>query len=472
VTLALAEGMALFVVVSGTILVGGRPLLVDSLNVVVFLSQTGVLCLGCIVAFYYNDLYDPRVVGNLTEFAPRLLKSFGVALILLAGFYTVFPETRIAEGRFLSSVLVILGFLLPLRAIGYGIMRHRAFAHRVLIVGTGPLARKLIDMITARPDLRYEIVGVAADGPVSEEAAPPRYPVLGPLQHLAKIAQEARVDRIIVAMSERRGRMPIDQLLEVEARGICIEDGLQTYEYVTERLAIESLPPSLLLFSEDFRKTTIQLALRRLVSLAIAVGGLALTPPLMALIALAIKLDSRGPVLFVQDRVGLHGRHFRLLKFRTMVACERPTSEWVHDNEERITRVGLWLRKYRLDELPQFVNILRGDMELVGPRPHPVSNAALFAQRIPYYVLRSSVRPGVTGWAQIRYGYANNLDEEVDKMRYDLYYIKHASFWFDLRILVDTVKIVLVGRGSTAPDAYGRDVSSDRFTRPLPREGR
>ena len=179
-------------------------------------------------------------------------------------------------------------------------------------------------------------------------------------------------------------------------------------------------------------------------SLLVSIVALALSAPLMGIIMAAIRLDSRGPVLFVQDRVGLRGRHFRLLKFRTMLDGGA-TSEWVRDNEARITRVGRWLRKFRFDELPQFLNILRGDMNLVGPRPHPVSNYTLFTERIPYYMLRSSVRPGVTGWAQIRHGYANNLDEEIEKMRYDLYYIKHLSFWFDVRILVDTVKVVLFG---------------------------
>jgi lipopolysaccharide/colanic/teichoic acid biosynthesis glycosyltransferase len=255
--------------------------------------------------------------------------------------------------------------------------------------------------------------------------------------------------------------MPMDQFLEAAARGIFVEDGLQTYEYLTKKLAIETLRPSLLVFSAGFRGNRLQLALRRLTNLWIAATGIVLTAPLMALIALAIKLDSQCPVLFVQDRVGLLGRHFRLIKFCTMVPSERITSDWVQDNEDRITRVGRWLRRYRLDELPQFVNILRGDMDLVGPRPHPVSNFALFADRIPYYVLRTSVRPGVTGWAQIRYRYANDLEEEIEKMRYDLYYIKHRSVWFDLRILLDTVKIVLFGRGSQTADADRPEALAD-----------
>jgi lipopolysaccharide/colanic/teichoic acid biosynthesis glycosyltransferase len=175
--------------------------------------------------------------------------------------------------------------------------------------------------------------------------------------------------------------------------------------------------------------------------------------PLFALIALAIRMDSEGPVLFVHDRVGARGRRFKLLKFRTMRPGEGRTSEWVRDNENRITRVGGWLRKYRLDELPQLINVVRGDMNLVGPRPHPVSNFKLFMEKIPYYSLRSIVRPGVTGWAQVRQGYANGLEEETEKMRYDLYYIKHMSLWLDLRILFQTVQTVLGGLEATAPRA-------------------
>ena len=181
-----------------------------------------------------------------------------------------------------------------------------------------------------------------------------------------------------------------------------------------------------------------------------AVVGLLALGVVIGLVALAIKADSRGPVFFVQERVGLHNVPFRLIKFRTMRPDDSDTSEWVADNGHRITRVGKVLRKFRLDELPQFLNVLRGDMNLVGPRPHPVSNFNLFMEQIPFYSLRSAVRPGVTGWAQVRYGYANNLKEETEKMRYDLYYVKHLSLWLDLRVLFDTIKVVLFGLGATA----------------------
>lgn len=447
-TLALAEAIALFLGVAGTIFAWGRPLLMDWLDVVTVLVQAAALSVCCIVAFYYNDLYDFRIVRSLAEFFSRLLQSFGVAMILLAGFYWLFPDTRIAEGAFVSSLVTMFGLLLPLRAVGYGIMRRRAFADRVLILGTGPFACKLVAEIDDRPHFGYEIVGVVENGQADEQ--PLRYPLLGPLEHLTKIAHEVRADRIIVAMSERRGRMPMAQLLKAEAHGILVEDGLQTYENFTGKLAIESLTPSQLIFSRGFRKTRLQFALRRLVSFGAALAGLVLTAPLMALLALAIKLDSPGPILFIQERAGRGNQAFRLVKFRTMheKLVEPADTIWDRDDSSRITRVGRWIRKFRLDELPQLWNMLRGDMDLVGPRPEIMDNVRTMTELIPYYSLRHVVRPGMTGWAQVRYGYSVTLAEVTEKMRYDLFYIKQMSFWLDLRILFDTVKIVLIGRGA------------------------
>jgi lipopolysaccharide/colanic/teichoic acid biosynthesis glycosyltransferase len=231
-----------------------------------------------------------------------------------------------------------------------------------------------------------------------------------------------------------------------------VEDGIKVHERFSGKLAIESLTPGFLIFSTDFKKTTFEQGLRRIVSLAVAVVGLLITAPLMALIAVLIKLDSRGPVFFVQDRAGLNGRIFRLIKFRTMHPAPvdvKAGPVWSRDENDRITRVGKWLRKTHLDELPQFFNILRGDMDLIGPRPEMACNIETMTAQIPYYALRMAVRPGVTGWAQVRYGYAVSQEDVTEKMRYDLYYVKHMSLLLDLRILIDTVKIVLFNGAST-----------------------
>jgi exopolysaccharide biosynthesis polyprenyl glycosylphosphotransferase len=451
VILALLEGSLLFAAVIGGIIVWGSPVLAERWGLPMLIWQALVPSFCCIVAFYYNDLYDLRIVRSFGEFASRLLQSFGVALILLAAFYTVFPAMRVSQGPLLTSLLIIVGLLVPLRAAGYSVMRHRAFADRVIILGTGPLARNLIAEIDARPHYRYAVVALADEGSAGGESIL-HYPLVGPLERLDKIVEELKPDRIVVALTERRGRMPMRHLLEAESQGVVVEDGLQTYETFTGKLAIETLTPSFLIFSGAFKKSRLLLAFRRVSSVAVAALGLVLALPLMILVALAIRLDSGGPVLFVDERAGRGGRPFLLLKFRTMrgqsPADVEPHSVWQRDDAARITRVGRWIRKLRLDELPQFWNILRGDMDLVGPRPEIMRNVRTMGEQIPYYSLRHVIRPGLTGWAQVRHGYSVSLEQVTEKMRYDLFYIKHMSPWLDLRILVDTVKIVLFGRGA------------------------
>lgn len=284
--------------------------------------------------------------------------------------------------------------------------------------------------------------------------------VLGPVARLAAIVDETRPDRVLVGLAERRGSTPFRALVEsCVVRGIPVEDAAEFYERLTGKLAIETLPPASIVFAKRFGPSRRQQVFARALSLAVALAGLVLLSPVLALIAVLVKLDSPGPALFVHMRVGEHGRPFKLLKFRTMRPAAGPRSEWEGDNRDRVTRVGRWLRAYRLDELPQFVNVVRGDMNLVGPRPHPVSNFELFTlvsrnmndwtgAPVSYYSLRTMIRPGVTGWAQVRYRYANNLEEEMEKLRYDLYYVKYMSAWLDARILMETVRVMLFGHRS------------------------
>jgi len=285
---------------------------------------------------------------------------------------------------------------------------------------------------------------------------------------LDRLVAERRPDRIVVGFADRRGRVPLCRLIESRARGIRIEDAVETYESLTGKLALELMPPSHFIFSHESETARFQPVFARGLSLAVAIAGLIVGALPMAVIALAIKLDSRGPVFFVQQRAGLFLRPFNLIKFRTMRPIEGRHSEWEQDNSDRITRCGRWLRRFRLDELPQLLNMLRGDMNLVGPRPHPMTNVELLlltarnlsevsGDAISYYSLRCSVRPGITGWAQVRYRYANSLEQEVEKIRYDFYYLKRRSVRLDVRILLETVRIVLSGhREVPAPRVAAR----------------
>jgi exopolysaccharide biosynthesis polyprenyl glycosylphosphotransferase len=331
----------------------------------------------------------------------------------------------------------------------------------LLILGAGPIAERLIEEIEVLDSPHFTVLGIV-DSQQPDQGSPLADRWLGTCDELDQIVARVRPSRIVVAIENRRDRLPLQALLESRVNGIDVDDAIDLYEQITGKMAIEALRPSMLILSKGFRNHGAAELGARLVSVLIAVVGLIVCAPLLAFIALLVKLDSAGPVLFVQQRAGRQGRPFGLLKFRTMHPTTEAPSEWVMDNIHRITRVGRYLRRFRLDELPQLINVVRGEMNVIGPRPHPVSNHATFMEHIAYYGLRSTVRPGVTGWAQVRYGYANNLEEETEKMRYDLYYIKNRSVWLDLRILLATVGIVLFGQGAAQvrhPAPMGRDLS-------------
>jgi exopolysaccharide biosynthesis polyprenyl glycosylphosphotransferase len=337
----------------------------------------------------------------------------------------------------------------------------RGRRERVLILGSTPLAKQIARELRDSPRSDYELVGIVEDSPAP--ASSHRDGVCGTLAELSEIVERASPGRVLVALAERRRRTPIRTLVECcLARGIVVEDAAEFYERLTGQLAIETLAPASLVYARRFGPSRTGQLFSRVASLVVAILGLALLSPLLALIAIAVKVDSRGPVLFVHKRIGLHGRCFPLLKFRTMHAARGPRSEWERDNRDRVTRVGRILRAFRLDELPQFINVVRGEMNLIGPRPHPASNFDLFTlvarnlnqvtgTAVDYYSLRTMVRPGITGWAQVRYQYANDLDEEIEKLRYDLYYVKHVSALMDVRIVAATVLVMLKGHPAGLP---------------------
>ena len=453
-TLAFFETGLLFGGVCLVIILWAQPILIGFGAFAGVVGPALAVSLCCLVSFYYNDLYDLRIVRGLREFAPRLVQALVVTFLLLAACYTLIPGTRVSGPTSFAILLFVAGLVLPVRAACYSLITRRPLAQRVLVLGWGPLARKIAAEIQVAPTLGYQLVGFVDDGAPGVVAfPPPAHPPcrrLGQSEFTPETIEDLRPDCIVVALTERRGQLPVGALLASSATGVHVEDGLEFYEHVTQKLAIESLSPSFLIFSRALEKSRFQLRTRRLVSLVLSVVSLILFAPLMALVAVLIKLDSQGPVFFVQTRTGLAGRNFRLFKFRTMREATPGAADsvWQREVSSRVTRVGKRLRRLHMDELPQFINLLRGDMDLIGPRPEMACNVKTMAEQIPYYPLRHTVRPGVTGWAQVKHGYSVSLAEVAEKTRYDLYYIKHMSLWLDLRILVDTVKIVLFGRGA------------------------
>jgi exopolysaccharide biosynthesis polyprenyl glycosylphosphotransferase len=374
----------------------------------------------------------------------KLSTAFDLAPLLFLGWQVNFAT---GELRALSAMVILLTVVAMVAVATVRELRPRG--RRILILGSSPMAMTLIEDMASPGSSRFTVAGIV-DNTRPDGDTFAGVPWLGRGDQLAEIIATVQPERIVVAVADRRDRLPLQTLLEARVRGIIVEDATDFYETVTGKIAIEALRPSMLILAKGFRNHGAPEINARVVSMVAAAIGFVLCIPLLIIIAIAIKLDSRGSILFIQPRAGRNGKPFGLLKFRTMHPANGETrSEWVTDNLDRITRVGRWLRRFRLDELPQLVNVLRGDMNMIGPRPHPVANHSIFMDQIAYYGLRSTVRPGVTGWAQVRYGYANNLEEETEKMRYDLFYIKNRSLWLDYRILFETVGIMLFGQGAS-----------------------
>jgi len=389
----------------------------------------------CLLCFYYNDLYDLTVVHSNRELVVRLLQAAGAAAIVLAAACVTVPSLILDPGIFVTALVVFVVGVLAWRVSFNYFARGPHLEERVVILGTGTTARTLARQIGLQQDFAYRFVGFVEDGDDRD---------------LERLVAGHRVDRIIVGLSDRRGRMPIEALLRAKLSGVRVEDATTTYERLTGKILIDDLKPSWLVFSDGFRASRWTRAVKRMLDLALSMILAFATAPLMLLTALAIRLDSKGPILYSQERVGENGRVFTVHKFRSMRTdaeqAGRPV--WAQTSDDRITRVGRFIRKTRLDELPQLWNVMRGDMSFVGPRPERPFFVEQLAQDIPFYMQRHAVKPGLTGWAQVKYEYGSSIEDAMEKLRYDLYYIKHLSIVFDLTIVLDTVKVVLFGKGA------------------------
>jgi sugar transferase (PEP-CTERM system associated) len=410
-----------------------------------------------LTCMYYFDLYDSAIVSNRREALVRLIQVLGVAYIALGLVYYLYPPVKLGRGIFHLGFLFVGLLLLLWRRLFAVINSTQSLAERVLILGEGSLANSLLREIEMRPELGIRVATRARLRAIGSLAGiheigelPVALSQSSFCEDLAIGRPMRGIDRIVVAMEERRGKLPVDLLLSLKNRGVQVQDGNDVYESITGKVPIESIRLSWLLFSPGFHASRLFLIYKRSASVLISIVGLLLSAPLLPFVILAIKLSSPGRVLYWQNRVGLDDRPFRCYKFRTMCAdAEADTGPtWAEDDDPRVTTVGRFLRKTRIDEIPQLLNVLKGDMSLVGPRPERPEFVAALNEKIPYYHLRHSVRPGITGWAQILYKYGSSVEDTKEKLRYDLYYIKNSSVGLDLLIVLNTIKIVLVGRGA------------------------
>ncbi len=408
----------------------------------------------CQVSLSYNDLYDWRVSQNRLDLPNRLLHAAGFAFIALAVIVFIFPQLfqfpgmPDLSGQTWKLVLILV---LAFAAIYYWRMGFHwffykwGFGEKIVILGSGPHARNLHREIERHPEVGFEVVGYM--GPQSPEF---QAPWLGEAEHLRSRSIEYSVARVIVALEDRRGKIPVDALLACRLAGIKVEEHTSLLERLHAKMDLASIRPSYLIFTDGFAKSRLTLAIKRALDVIGALVGLSLTSPLMILTAILVKLDSKGPIFLHQKRVGLDGIDFTLYKFRSMRSdAESQTGPvWANKADDRITRVGRIIRASRIDEIPQMWNILKGQMSFVGPRPERPFFVEQLRKEIPFYAERLTVRPGLTGWAQIKYPYGASIEDSKEKLAYDLYYIKNISLLFDISILLRTVRVILFRQGA------------------------
>lgn len=320
---------------------------------------------------------------------------------------------------------------------------------RILILGAGKFAGELCRAVLSQRFGMVEIVGTLVGGSERIEKNQDIPEIIGTYEQVAGVVEDLKVTTVVVCLEDRRSVLPVEQLLDLKAMGIDVLDGHQLFEEVSGRLSIDSLRPSALVFSNGFNQRMASRMMKRFIDILVATCGLVVLCPLFLLVALLITVDSPGPVFYRQVRVGLRGRPFSIWKFRSMVQdAENAGAQWAQADDPRISRVGWWLRKTRVDEFPQLINVLRGEMSLVGPRPERPVFVQDLRKTIPYYDLRHTVRPGITGWAQVKFRYGASAEDAHMKLQYDLYYVKRLSFGIDMSVLVQTVRVMLLGEGA------------------------
>jgi sugar transferase (PEP-CTERM system associated) len=402
---------------------------------------------GCIIlALYFQDLYSDLRITSRVLLVQQVCLAVGAALLFFAFIGYLRPDLLLGRWLMIIGSLGVV-IVLPLWRIffwRYVVLALRS--ERVLLLGNSSILGEVIEQLMQKPEFGYTLIGYVC------EEAPCDFsiPCLGTLADIRRVCDESKPTRIVVGMTERRNRLPVQDLLEIRFAGVLIEDAADTYEVAMRRVCSRKIQPSQLIFSSLLGPRAQAIAIQNAYSLVIGVVGLVLSSPIALCAAIAVRLSSKGPVLYRQRRVGLNGRTFTLFKFRSMYADaeSRTGAVWATVDDPRITPVGRWLRKLRLDELPQLWNVVKGDMSIVGPRPERPEFVDVLADQIPYYRQRLAVKPGITGWAQINHKYGDTELDALIKLEYDLYYIKNLAPTLDFYIIFQTLKVMLLSRGS------------------------
>lgn len=435
-------------IVSGSFLLATKLILGPDtyicLNYEYGVLKIAALTILTLLLSYYFDLYEPQRISEGWEIYFRLLLVLGFLSFLLSALVYFFPQVDIAHYVLLLGLMFLTLGLVIWRGAYEWILGRAIFRERVYVLGGGDRARMISETLRTRKDAGMEVVGFESMPTDKEERREAFRTALESFRGRAM-----SVDRVVVALEDRRGELPLRELLKLRFDGVVIEEAGALLERLTGKLYLDGLRPSNFIYSEGFRVKPSQQLARRIVSTLTAAAGLLLFFPLFPFVVLAVRLSSPGPIFFRQTRVGMGGKNFTVYKFRTMrTDAEISGAKWASKDDPRATRIGRFMRKTRLDEVPQLWNVLRGDMGFVGPRPERPEFVPWLSENIPYFDLRHMIRPGLTGWAQVRYGYGSTLEEAREKLEYDLYYIKHMTLGLDLLIMFETVKTILRRRGA------------------------
>ena len=398
------------------------------------------------MGLYFQDLYEHLRPRSRIYLGQQVSLVLGAAFLLQAVLGYARSTLQLNKWTMMYGSLAVLLVLPIWRMAFYSVVSRMLPPEKLLFLGSSSALRGIALRLGQRPELGSMVVGYLSPSPADFD----RTPWLGDVDQLQVVVQRLQPDRIVVGLVESRGRLPMQQLLDLRFSGIPIEEAPTAFESVFGRVSIPDLRPSQLIFSQEMGPRHWMVLLQRLYSVVLGLIGMVITLPIMAVVALVVKFSSPGPILLRQTRVGLHGKPFVLYKFRSMYADAeaRTGAVWASKNDPRITPAGRWLRRLRLDELPQFFNVVRGHMAMVGPRPERPEFSHMLEEKIPFYRQRQWVKPGITGWAQINHKYGDTIEDSLTKLEYDLYYIKNLGPALDAYIIFHTLKVMLLWRGA------------------------
>ena len=407
------------------------------------------------VVLYYCSLYEFKYSFRIIDLLLRIIQAIGITCIILSAIYFLYPPAILEQGIFFGGIVLLLFFLVSWRILYIYLCQSGFWNEDIILIMDGELGLHIINEIKSNLDSGYNIKYIFLPSTIKfnkevlYDLSFKEDQIYQEINRLCDIALENDINKIIFALEEKRGVSPISKLLECKTKGIAIVDGVTFYENLCGKVLVTKVVPSWLIFSEGFSRLKLKLLTKRVLDIIWSLFGLVVFSPMLILIAILVKLTSRGPVLFTQIRVGQWERPYKIYKFRTMREdAEKDGAKWAQKDDPRITPIGGFLRRFRLDETPQFFNVLKGDMSFVGPRPERPEFVKQLKSKIPYYGERHCLKPGITGWAQVNYPYGASEEDALKKLEYDLFYVKNMTILFDIYIILKTIKTVVTGQGA------------------------